>query len=95
MQVALQGIVTQYEYDKLIGLIGEESFLCYYSEDLYNELKRLRAMGLVKRHEGTGLTDIRNNYKDRNRTFDLKRFFYVTKKGAEYLKLRTEMSQDE
>ena len=95
LQVALQGIVTQYEYDKLIGLIGEQPFLCYYSEDLINELKRLRAMGLVKHHEGTGLMDIRNNYKDRNQTFDLKRFFYVTKKGAEYLKLRTEISQDE
>lgn len=95
LQVALQGIVTQYEYDKLIGLIREEPFLCYYSEDLYNELKRLRAMGLVIHYEGTGLMDIKNNYKDRNQTFDLKRFFYVTKKGAEYLKLRAEMVQDE
>jgi hypothetical protein len=95
LQVALQGIVTEYEYDKLIGLIKEEPFLCYYSDDLYNELKRLRAMGLIKNHTGTGLTDIRNGYKDKDRKFDLKRYFYITRKGKEYLKLRTEIVQDE
>src|SRR5205814_2018115 len=47
LQFALQGIVTNYEFDKLVGLAGERPFLCYYSDDLYNEVKRLRAMALI------------------------------------------------
>ena len=95
LQVALQGIVTQYEYDKLVGLTSLEPFLCYYSDDLYNELKRLRAMGLIRNRDRTGLSDIRRDYKDKDRNFDLKQFFYATEKGLEYLKLRTEISRGE
>jgi len=94
LQVALQGIVTQFEFDKLIGLSSDHAFLCYYSDDLYGELKRLRAMGLIRNHEGTGLSTIRRDYKDRNEQFDLKRFFYITTAGQEYLTLRREL-QDE
>lgn len=88
LQVALQGIVTRFELDKLIGLNKEESFLCYYSEDLYEELKRLRAMGLVQNHEGVGLETIKREFKDKSQKLDLKRFFYITDQGREYLKLR-------
>jgi predicted nucleotide-binding protein len=95
LQVALQGIVTQYELDKLVGLDANETFPCYYSEDLYAELKRLRAMGLVRHHEGTGLAAIRREYKDRNEQFDLRRFFYITEQGREYLKLRHQLLTDE
>jgi len=95
LQVALHGIVTEYEYDKLTGLTRDEPFLCYYSEDLFNELKRLRAMGLIQHHEGTGLRDIRNTFKDRDRRFDLKRYFKITPRGAEYLRLRMEIVSQE
>lgn len=91
LQVALQGIVTRFELDKLLGLSKEEPFLCYYSEDLYEELKRLRAMGLVQNHEGVGLGTIKREYKDKSQKLDLKRFFYITVEGQEYLKLRGEM----
>ena len=91
LQVSLQGIVTRFELDKLIGLNKEESFLCYYSEDLYEELKRLRAMGLVQNYEGVGLETIKRKYKDKPQQLDLKRFFYITEQGQEYLKLRSEM----
>lgn len=91
LQVALQGIVTRFELDKLNGLNKEEPFLCYYSEDLYEELKRLRAMGLVQNHEGVGLETIKREYKDKPQKLDLKRFFYITDQGQEYLKLRGEM----
>lgn len=94
LQVALQGIVTQYEFDKLNGLNGDKPFLCYYSEDLHAEVKRLRAMGLVNNHQGTGLGYIRRDYKDRNEQFDLKRFFYITTAGKEYLSLRRELQED-
>ncbi len=91
LQVALQGIVTRFELDKLLGLSKEEPFLCYYSEDLYEELKRLRAMGLVQNYEGVGLETIKREYKDKPQKLDLKRFFYITGEGQEYLKLRGEM----
>ena len=94
LQVALQGIVTHYEMDKLEGLAKEEAFLCYYSNDLYNELKRLRAMGLVNNHEGVGLTTLRNKYNNTDRKFDLKRYFYITSKGHEYRQLREKLLED-
>jgi hypothetical protein len=87
LQVALQGIVTLYERDKLIGMAGAAPFMCYYSDDLHAELKRLRAMGFVHHREGVGLTAIRNRFKDRNEQFDLKEYFYLTPPGVEYLKL--------
>jgi Predicted nucleotide-binding protein containing TIR-like domain len=94
LQVALQGILTVYEFDKLMGLSKEKPFLCYYSDDLYNEVKRLRAMNLVQHHDGVGLATIRNNYKDKNKQFDLKRFFYITEQGHEYLRLRNDLMQE-
>jgi Predicted nucleotide-binding protein containing TIR-like domain len=95
LQVALQGIVTRYEFDKLLGLEASQPFMCHYSEDLYEELKKLRAMGLVRNHEGTGLATMRREYKDRNKQFDLRRFFYITNDGLEYLALRRRISADE
>jgi len=95
LQVALQGIVTQYEFEKLTGLARQPPFECYYSEDLYAELKRLRAMGLIRNHDGTGLTPLRRDYKDKNRQFDLHHFFFLTKEGKEYLALRHELQIDE
>jgi hypothetical protein len=91
LKFSLQGIVTRYEYDKIVGLDGDSAFLCYYSEDLYNELKRLRAMQLIGNHEGVGLGTIRRDYKDRNQQFDLKRFFFITDLGRDYLRLRKEL----
>jgi hypothetical protein len=95
LQVALHGIVTHYEFEKLVGLAADEVFLCYYSEDLYTELKRLRAMGLVRNHEQVGLSTIRRDYKDRNAQFDLKRFFAITEEGREYLTLRDQLLKEE
>jgi hypothetical protein len=88
LQVALRGIVTRYELDKLVALSKEEPFLCYYSNDLDDELRRLRAIGLVQNHEGMGIMAIRRDYKDQNRQFDLRQFFFITEEGCEYLKLR-------
>jgi hypothetical protein len=95
IRFALEGIVTKYEIRKLEGLIKEEPFLCYYSDDLYNEIKRLRALSLVQNHNGVGLTDLRRDYKDRDIKFDLRRFFFITDRGREYLKLLTEVGQQE
>jgi hypothetical protein len=95
LKIALQGIVTQYEYDKLVGLEQDGAFLCWYSDDLYNELKRLRAMMLIRNHFEVGLGTIRRGYKDRNEQFDLKHFFFITEQGREYLRLRGEIMQEQ
>ena len=47
---------------------------------------------LLKRR--VGLTTIRSEYKDKPKQFDLKRFFYITDQGKEYLKLRGEIMQE-
>jgi hypothetical protein len=93
LRMVLQGITTRYELDKLVGLCKEEPFLCYYSDELFDEVKRLRAMGLVQNHEGVGLTAMKNEYKDKKKQFDLKRFFFITEQGREYLRLRAEVMQ--
>jgi hypothetical protein len=51
-------------------------------------------MGLVQNYEGTGLTTIRRNYGNRKEQFDLKRFFYITDAGREYISLRRELHDD-
>lgn len=94
LQFALHGIVTNYELDKLRGLVADRPFLCYYSDDLFSEMKRLRAMGLVANHQGTGLGAIRAAYKDRNEQFDMKRYFFITQQGREYLQLRDELENE-
>jgi hypothetical protein len=48
-------------------------------------------MGLVLHVEGTGLSAMRRDYKDKNAQFDLKRYFYITPAGKEYLTLRHDL----
>jgi len=95
LQFALQGIVTRYELDKLNGLVAEPPFMCFYSDDMLTELKRLRALGLIANHEGVGLGTIRAEFRNRDIQFDLKRYFSVTQQGHEYLRLRSELAKDE
>ena len=91
LQVALRGIVTKYELDKLTGLDGERPFLCRYTPDLGDELKRLRAMSLIGNHEGVGLRTIIEHHRDSE--FDLHDFFFITQQGREYLALRSELDE--
>lgn len=91
LQIALRGIVTQYEYEKLTGLSGERPFLCRYSPELVEEIKRLRAMNLIRNQDGVGTRTIAERYRDIE--FDLKDFFYITEEGREYLKLRSELGE--
>jgi hypothetical protein len=85
---ALRGIVTQYEFEKLIGLNSEGPFLVDYAEEMTNELQRLQALGLIQNREGVGVGTIRTDYRDSAEPFDLKQFFYITEEGTEYLNLR-------
>jgi hypothetical protein len=88
IQIALRGIVTNYELEKLTLLTKDERFLCYYSDNLIRELRHLRDIGLIQNHRDVGFQDIVRDYKDRNQQFDLKRFCFITEQGREYLKFR-------
>ena len=90
LQVALRGIVTRYELDKLTGL-SQPRFLVRYSADLISELRHLRAMGLVQNKDGTGLRTITDRYRNRPEEFDLREHFYITDQGSEYLRVRSEL----
>jgi hypothetical protein len=96
LRFAVRGIVTQYEWDKLVGLNSEQPFTCHFSHDLIAELKHLRAMGLVSNHHGIGLRDLRQ-LDGSGESFDLKRFFRITSYGQEYLTLREQavVTEDE
>ena len=94
MQVALQGIVTRYEFEKLIGLAADGPFWCQYSDDLFNEMKRLRAMDLARHNDGTGLSRMRDQYRGKSDRFDLKQFCHITDAGKEYLTLRQQIAAD-
>jgi len=94
LQYALRGIVTNYEVDKLIALERPEPFWCWYSDDLYNEMRRLRALGFVQNYPGVGLREIRNGFKDKPLQFDLKHYFFVTPEGRQYLGLRNQLGSD-
>lgn len=91
LQVALSGIVTKYELDKLSGLSGEQPFLCFYSDGLYAELNHLKAMNHIADQDGKDLSTLRKQYKDKNEKFDLQHFFYITEQGREYIRLRHEL----
>lgn len=93
IKVALLGITTNDEYEKLLGLSHDGPFLCYYSDDMFSELKRLRSMGMVMHHAGTGLAPMRNEQKNTGQEFDLKNYFHITKQGIDYLKLREDIQR--
>jgi hypothetical protein len=95
LRTALRGIVTKYEFDKLVGLSKDGPFLCKYSDDMFNELKRLRALNLVCHHEGTGLAQMARDYKGKDQQFDLKRYFYIMEEGRKYLKIRGDAEKEE
>jgi hypothetical protein len=88
LRAAVRGIVTRYEYDKLLGLSREEPFLCTYSDDMRDELRRLRALNLIWHHDGTGIAKMERDHKGQPRPFDLKHYFYITDEGRRYVKMR-------
>ena len=94
LRAAVRGIVTRYEYDKLLGLSREEPFLCTYSEDMCEELKRLRALGLISHHDGTGIAKMERDHQGKTQPFDVKHYFYITDEGRRYLQIRTEADHD-
>jgi len=91
LQVALRGIITKYELEKLRGL-SKPPFLVRFSADMMTELRHLRAMDLIMNRSDTGIRAIEDKYRRSREEFDLSKHFYITDDGREYLKLREEVT---
>jgi hypothetical protein len=94
LRTAVRGIVTKHEFDKLVGLSRDGPFMCKYSDDMYEELKRLRALNLISHHEGTGLSQMARDFKGKDHPFDLKRYFYIMEEGRSYLRIRADVDKE-
>jgi hypothetical protein len=87
-QVALKGIVTKFELDKLRGLSGDGPFPVRYHPRMYDELLRLYGVQFIATTEGHEIGDIKSAYARRgDLEFDLKQFVYLTEDGQVYLSL--------
>jgi hypothetical protein len=94
LRAAVRGIVTRYEYDKLLGLSREGPFLCTYSDDMRDELRRLRALGLIWHHDGTGIAKMERDHRGKTQPFDVKHYFYITDEGRTYVEMRRKADDD-
>jgi hypothetical protein len=88
LRTAVRGIVTEFEHDKLLGLIREEPFMVMYSDDMFDELKRLRALTYIRHHDKTGLARMQGDHKEKQELFDLKQYFFITDEGRNYVMIR-------
>lgn len=92
LQLIVKGLITKFEYDKLVGLAASDPFMVRFHNDMYRELKHLDAIGYVQPKQGEGLVSIRDRDGSSDE-FDLKQYVQITPEGLEYLKLRDELSE--
>ncbi len=94
LQIAMKGLVTEYEHDKLLGLAGEAPFLVTYSHRMYEEVRRLYTLGYLKTPTGR-IDDLRRlgdrlgDQARRHERFDLKDYVTITAEGREYVRARS------
>ncbi len=84
--------ITDYEKNHLQKLNSSNRFKYEYKPIFEDELKRLLALELIKRHPGKG---IRSFKKDKRWDNDLKEHFYITDKGKDYLARIKRFGEDE
>lgn len=84
--------ITDYEKNHLQKLNSSNRFTYEYKSIFEEELKRLLALELIKRHPGKG---IRSFKKDKRWDNDLKEHFYITDKGKDYLARIEKFGKDE
>jgi hypothetical protein len=100
LQVAMKGLVTVYEHEKLLGLAGEAPFWVSYSHRMYEEIRRLHTLGYVKTPTGQ-IDDLRRlgeRLSDRARRhehFDLKDYVTITAEGQEYVRIRSQLGPED
>lgn len=90
LQVVVKGLVTEFEYEKLVGLSKPHSFMVRFHNDMYEELKRLDAIRYVQPQPRFGIISIRE-CDGNGDEFDLKQYVRITDEGLQYLKLRNEL----
>ena len=95
LQVALQGMVTRFEYEKLTGLRRGHPFLVRYSDNMIDELRHLRAMDMIMNTPDKGIRSIQERYAGSQERFDLGEYFHITEHGLEYLDLRDQIATDD
>lgn len=99
LQVAMKGIVTEYEHDKLLGLATEGPFSVHYSHRMYEEIRRLCTIGYLKTCAGP-IDDLRrlgarlDDQARRQEQFDLKEYVAITAEGQEYVRIRSQLDQE-
>lgn len=88
LQVALKGLVSAFEFDKLVGLNSDAPFVVEYNHRMYDELRRLFTMQYITTHSGS-IGDLHVlKEKNNNGRFDLKQYVAITDEGREYVRLR-------
>lgn len=86
LRTAVEGVVTKYEYEKLVGLGADGPFLCWFHDNLPSEMKRLYDHGFVKEAKhGSGP---KLSHQNRDEEFDLKVYYRIDEPGERYLELR-------
>ena len=86
LRVAVEGVVTKYEYEKLVGLYEAGPFRCWFHENLPSEMKRLYDHGFVKEAKHGSGPKLSN--QSRHEEFDLKVYYHIDEPGKRYLQLR-------
>jgi hypothetical protein len=87
LQIVVRGILTEWEYQKLQGLVRQQPFLVRFHNKMLDELYRLRALGYVTMAPGRTISSLRER-DGMGKEFDLKEYVQITAEGQEYLKLR-------
>lgn len=90
IQVVVKALVTEFEYEKMRGLAGEEPFMVQFHNSMVEELNRLDAIRYICPKSGYGIESIRER-DGTDKKFDLKQYVVMTKDGLEYLSLRGEL----
>lgn len=89
LKLLVRGIVTDWEYEKLQGLSSPQPFLVRFSNQMIQELARLRALGYINVQPGHTVSSCRK-WDGTGLEFDLKQYFHISPTGLEYVRLREE-----
>ena len=83
--------ITDYEKNHLRKLQSYDRFSYEFRASFEEEIRRLLALKLIERHPGKGIRSAKKDKWDN----DLKKHFYITNKGEEYLARIEKFGKDE
>ena len=88
--MVVKALVTEFEYDKLRALAGDDPFMVQFHNSMIDELTRLDAILYIRPKPGYGIESVRER-DGTDKKFDLKQYVEITNDGLEYLNLRGEL----